>query len=107
MQRSEPRNCANFRAAVLVVIGVLGSWIGCSGRVVTVAEAAPTVGSSLNTSLLKLVDLDGKPFDLRKSSEGRVHVALFTRSDCPVSNQLAPECAESLKRCICRAWTST
>jgi cytochrome oxidase Cu insertion factor (SCO1/SenC/PrrC family) len=47
--------------------------------------------SSLDTSALKLVDLDGKPFDLKKSSEGRVHVAVFTRSDCPVSNQLAPE----------------
>jgi hypothetical protein len=56
-----------------------------------VAEAAPTAGSSLKIGSLKLLDLDGKSVDLRKSSEGRVHVAVFTRSDCPVSNQLAPE----------------
>ena len=37
------------------------------------------------------VEVDGKSFDLRKSSAGRVHVAVFTRSDCPVSNQFAPE----------------
>jgi peroxiredoxin len=58
---------------------------------VAVAESAPTAGSVLNTSALKLVDLDGKPVDLTKSSEGRVHVAVFTRTDCPVSNQFAPE----------------
>ena len=55
-------------------------------------------GTSLKTDSLKLVDLDGKPFDLRKSSEGRVHVAVFTRSDCPVSNQTAPEVRELFEK---------
>jgi len=54
-------------------------------------QAAPTAGSSLNAGALRLLDVDGKPFDLQKSSAGKVHVVLFTRSDCPVSNQLAPE----------------
>lgn len=76
---------------ILMVIAVLAGSSGCSSRAVAVAEAAPTAGSLLNTGALKLVDLDGKPFDLRKSSEGRVHVAVFTRTDCPVSNQFAPE----------------
>jgi cytochrome oxidase Cu insertion factor (SCO1/SenC/PrrC family) len=94
MRRNELQNCACFRAAILIVIAALGGSSGCSSPTVAVAEAAPTAGSSLNTDALKLVDLDGKPFDLKKSSEGRVHVALFTRTDCPVSNQLAPEVRE-------------
>ena len=91
MRRKQLRNSAYTRAAVLIVIGALAGSSGCSSPAVAVAEAAPTAGSSLNTDALKLVDLDGKPFDLRKSSEGRVHVAVFTRTDCPVSNQFAPE----------------
>jgi hypothetical protein len=91
MQRIESRKCAHFHAALLIVFGVLGSSVGCSGPAVAVAEVAPTAGTSLKTDSLKLVDLDGRPFDLRKSSEGRVHVAVFTRTDCPVSNQAAPE----------------
>jgi cytochrome oxidase Cu insertion factor (SCO1/SenC/PrrC family) len=78
--------------ALLLAVGcVLGSSASCSGPVAQVAQAAPTAGSPLNVSALKLLDLDSKPFDLQKSSEGQVHVVLFTRSDCPVSNQLAPE----------------
>src|SRR4051812_25174496 len=95
MRRNELLNCACFRAAILLAIAVLACSSGCSTpAAAVVAEAAPTVGSSLNTSALKLLDLDGKPFDLKTSSEGRVHVALFTRTDCPVSNQCAPEVRE-------------
>src|SRR4029079_19164618 len=91
MRRNELQKCAYFQAAIVIAIGVLAGSSGCSSPAVAVAEAAPTAGSSLNIDALKLVDLDGKPFDLRKSSEGRVHVAVFTRTDCPVSNQFAPE----------------
>jgi hypothetical protein len=37
-----------------------------------------------------LVDLDGRPVDLPRASSGRICVAVFVRSDCPVSNRLAP-----------------
>jgi hypothetical protein len=40
---------------------------------------------------VRLLDLDGKPFDLKKSSTGRLHVVVFIRSDCPISNRMAPE----------------
>src|SRR5207244_6413951 len=43
------------------------------------------------TSSPSLLDLDGKPFDLRQSSQGPVRAVLFTRSDCPISNRYAPE----------------
>lgn len=78
-------------APLLAAAYLLGSSTGCSDMVAQVAHAVPTAGSSLDASTLKLLDLDGRAFDLQKSSEGRVHVVLFTRSDCPVSNQLAPE----------------
>src|SRR5262245_22500653 len=55
------------------------------------AEAAPTVGSTLALSALRLVDLDDKPFDLKSSSTGKARVVVFTRSDCPISNRFAPE----------------
>jgi hypothetical protein len=91
MWRTELNLRAPGCAVLFVAVGVLCSTSSCSGPTAQVAQAAPTAGSSLNVDALKLLDLDGKPFDLQKSSEGRVHVALFTRSDCPVSNQLAPE----------------
>jgi peroxiredoxin len=91
MERNETSSRAHFHATVLLVIGMCGGISGCSVRVGQVAEAAPTAGASLNSSALKLLDLDGKPFDLRKASESRVRVVVFTRSDCPVSNQFAPE----------------
>src|SRR4051794_38622914 len=77
--------------ALLTSVVLLLGCSGCSSPAGQAAEAAPTAGSSLNPSSLKLVDLDGKSFDLTRASEGRVHVVVFTRSDCPVSNQFAPE----------------
>jgi hypothetical protein len=40
---------------------------------------------------LRLVDLDGQPFDLFSSSQDHLTVVVFTRSDCPISNRYAPE----------------
>src|SRR5215203_264269 len=98
MQRFERHVRALCRAALLTSVGVLFGSTGCSGPRGQAAEAAPTAGSSLNTSSIKLVDLNGKPFDLRNSNEGSVHVAVFTRSDCPVSNQFAPEVRELFEK---------
>jgi hypothetical protein len=43
---------------------------------------------------MQLLDLHGQPFDLRRASKGRVHVVVFVRSDCPISNRSAPEVRE-------------
>jgi peroxiredoxin len=72
--------------AHLLAIG--GSGCSDTGRR---AEAAPSPGSALNHSSLRLLDLDDQRFDLAKNGPGHVHVAIFTRSDCPVSNRFAPE----------------
>jgi thiol-disulfide isomerase/thioredoxin len=37
------------------------------------------------------VDLTGNPVDPLKSSQGKVVVLVFVRTDCPVSNRYAPE----------------
>jgi hypothetical protein len=77
-------------AAVSLALATIITGTGCSeaGRQ---AQAAPASGSTLNASALRLVDVDDKPFDLKGASPGRVHVVIFTRSDCPVSNRFAPE----------------
>lgn len=90
MRRMNERTRDTWRAAILILICLAVGGAGCAGPVEK-STAAPTVGSSLDTEALKLVDLDGKPFDLRKGGEGKVHVVVFTRTDCPVSNQFAPE----------------
>lgn len=36
------------------------------------------------------IDLDGKPVDLFKDSQGEITVLIFVRTDCPISNRYAP-----------------
>lgn len=36
------------------------------------------------------LDLDGKPLDPIKSSQGKITVLIFVRTDCPISNRYAP-----------------
>lgn len=92
IQQKQGRWCAYLSATILLVVAALDGISGCSGRgAARVAEAAPMAGTSLTMGTLKLIDLNGKSFNLRKASECRVHVIVFTRSDCPVSNQFAPE----------------
>jgi hypothetical protein len=41
---------------------------------------------------IRLLDLDGQPFDLWRPDKAAVAtVVVFTRTDCPISNQYAPE----------------
>lgn len=74
--------------SVLVALYLVAS-VGCS-RSPGEAPAAKTT-TTADISDVHLLDLDGKPFELKKSSTGRVHVVVFIRSDCPVSNRMAPE----------------
>jgi Redoxin len=55
---------------------------GCSHQPPEVSRTRPAA--------LTLIDLDGKPFNwVAKPSE--ISVAVFTRTDCPISNRYAPE----------------
>lgn len=79
-------------AAGSIACAILIGASGCMERVSGLAEAAaPSGAATPQSDSLRLVDLDGKPFNLRHSSQGPVRVVLFTRSDCPISNRNAPE----------------
>ena len=70
----------------LLSTALLGA-LGCNDNARRAADA-PADAEDLD---IELLDLDGRAVDLRKSHPGRVVVAIFTRSDCPVSNRYAPE----------------
>ena len=56
------------------------------------ASAVPiTRTSAVDGKSLRLVDLDGQPCDLWQAGSDKVTVAVFTRTDCPISNRYAPD----------------
>lgn len=57
-------------------------------RALGTVHAEPNVPAS---TLPRLPDLDGKLVDLAQPSEDAIVVAIFTRTDCPISNRYAPE----------------
>ncbi len=63
-----------------VVAAVFCVFIGCA------KEDAPR----LSQSMIRLLDLEGQPFDLWQDPRS-ITVVLFSRSDCPISNRYAPE----------------
>jgi cytochrome oxidase Cu insertion factor (SCO1/SenC/PrrC family) len=84
---------------MVAVATCLSTFCFVQGRRALAESAAAATSANTNGSTagarkdipLTLIDIDGKPFDLRRSSKGPVHVFLFTRSDCPISNRYAPE----------------
>jgi hypothetical protein len=66
---------------------ILGCAKGDCGRSSATTNSAG--GSKLRA--IRLLDLDGRPFDLWQPDQAIVTVVLFTRTDCPISNQYAPE----------------
>ncbi len=67
----------------LIAATALCGILGCEKREPTRAQAS-------DVPPLHLVDLNGQPVDLWKR-EPAITVVLFTRTDCPISNQCAPE----------------
>ena len=91
MRRNVGRISGLAASLLPLAAGVVVATSGCGEPVIRRAEAAPTAGSVLEASSLYLLDLDDRPVDLERLGAGRIHVAVFTRSDCPVSNRFAPE----------------
>jgi hypothetical protein len=50
-----------------------------------------------------VVDLDGKPVDPVRRTDGKIVVLLFVRTDCPISNRYAPAIQEMSARYGARA----
>jgi peroxiredoxin len=86
---------AKALSAPILFIGVCLSGVtGCEptgSESIRATEASNTVP---NADQFELTDIDGKPVHLRESSKGSVHVVIFVRSDCPISNRSAPEVRE-------------
>ncbi len=81
--------------APILFIGVCLSGVtGCGPAGSDSIRATEASNTAPNADPYQLTDIDGKPFDLRQSSKGHVHVVIFVRSDCPISNRSAPEVRE-------------
>jgi hypothetical protein len=75
---------------LLALLAAASAICGCA------ANPNPPANVAATSPPPRVVDLDDKPFDLWKASgaghdSGRITVAIFTRTDCPISNRLAPE----------------
>jgi hypothetical protein len=68
------------RVRCIVVASLLSLNVGCSSDEGTRSQPS-----------IQLVDLDDQQLDFWKLSPDRVIVAIFARSDCPISNRFAPE----------------
>ncbi len=75
-----PAQLRTFPFLRVVIAAFLCGIIGCAKDDVDRLELRP----------IRLLDLDGEPFDLWRKT-GAIKVVLFTRSDCPISNRCAPE----------------
>jgi hypothetical protein len=94
MRRFETRAATALGATLVLAITSLVGLSGCSRGGTAAADTMPTKMSSSENVAVHLLDLDDEPFDLHQSSKGRVHVVVFVRSDCPISNRMAPEVRE-------------
>jgi len=65
------------------LLAVLAVSFGCSDR-------AQPLARDLSRSA-ELLDLDGRAITLPQAPQDQLVVAIFTRTDCPISNRYAPE----------------
>ena len=91
-----------FRArfvATVAALAVGACFIAISGveRCLAEEKHESSARSMTLPAVVGLVDVGGRAFDLRQASKGRVHVIVFVRSDCPISNRMAPEVRELCK----------
>jgi hypothetical protein len=68
-------------------------WIGVSGCAEEHDRPSGLPVQQTSAALdkpIRLLDLDGQPFDLWRAGQDKITVVVFTRSDCPISNRYAP-----------------
>ena len=85
----------NRRSAAILF--VLMGCVGCA-RPDAVSQKPPVPDPSVLRPASSVLDLDGQPVDVRQLAKGKPFVLLFTRTDCPVSNRLAPEICQLVAR---------
>jgi cytochrome oxidase Cu insertion factor (SCO1/SenC/PrrC family) len=84
------RLLATINALGLIVLATLTTSTGCMHSQTSQADAS-TKTAALTDQPFRLLDLAGQPFELWQHSPDKVTVVIFTRSDCPISNRIAPE----------------
>lgn len=85
------RQNLGLHLACAVLVASSATLIGCG-----VGSDEPAPGP-LSRSAVKLPDLDAKPHDLFDGNP-QVVAAVFTRTDCPISNRYAPDIGELYER---------
>jgi hypothetical protein len=65
--------------------------LGCTKDYSVTTPALANSATAAKNQPVRLLDLDGNPFDLWQQEANRICVVVFTRTDCPVSNRAAPE----------------
>lgn len=76
-----------FSHCAVVGAALLAAACGCDAT--KIGSARPSEPAAISSS--GLVDLDGRPVKLGRDPAPEALVALFTRTDCPISNRYAPE----------------
>jgi hypothetical protein len=79
------------RIAAGCVVIAFGGILACSRDDSGQRPPQPDANGQTNLAPIRLLDLDGRPFDLWKQDSSSSTVVLFTRTDCPISNRCAPE----------------
>jgi hypothetical protein len=78
----------------------IGAMIATAASLVMIGWAGEPQPSSSGSMLalpsdpigpIRLLDLDGTPRDILPAGETNITVAIFIRSDCPISNRYAPD----------------
>jgi len=81
---------AKINALGLIVLATLTTSTGCIHSQTRAADRSTKIAASADQPF-RLLDLDDQPFELWQHSPDNVTVVIFTRSDCPISNRIAPE----------------
>jgi hypothetical protein len=81
------------RVLRLLVMGLF-TIAGCTHRDPIATVSSPQFRTTTPASTVRLLDLNNNSVDLNQVCKGRIHVIVFVRSDCPVSNRMAPDVRE-------------
>jgi peroxiredoxin len=85
--RSSSQSLVALAIFALACVGVFG----CAEEHSPSSSIPVTRTSAADGKSVRLLDLDGRPFDLWQAGADKVTVAVFTRTDCPISNRYAPD----------------
>ena len=80
----------NVKLGSLIVTAALWAIVGCGEGPNSASLSTATKVAAANPSF-HLLDLDDKEAGLWQDGPAAVTVALFTQSDCPISNRYAPD----------------